>query len=156
MPINPHQPPAPVLTSASSDAASRPRSVRFACHLVLTSFLIGSVTLLGDFDIPGQGEGGGYWVTVWVVYAVLLAIPLWLTYFIYRRRNWARWGLVVYFIFSWLLDAIGGTPNFDEVTVASSIYVTAAVMQVAAILLLFIGQGARWLGGRSAGASAEA
>jgi hypothetical protein len=114
------------------------------------------VTLLGDFDIPGQGEGERYWAVVWTVYAVLLAIPLWLTYFIYQRRNWARWGLLVYFIFSWLLDAIGGTPSLDEFTVASSIYVAATAMQVTAIFLLFTGQRAWWLGGKSASASAEA
>ena len=144
------------VTSASRDAAWRPRSVRFACYLVVASFLIGAVTLLGDFDIPRQGERDGSGATLWVVYAVLLAIPLWLTYFIYRRRRLAHWGLLVYFIFGWLLDAAEVKPSFDEITLASSIYVAATVMQVAAILLLFTGQGARWLGGRGADASAEA
>lgn len=156
MPSNPYQPPNAVLTSASGNVASRPRSVSFACYLVLASFFIGSMTLFGDFEIPRQGGSDGSGATLWVVYAVLLAIPLSLTYFVYRRRSLARWGLLVYFICGWLLDAFEGTPVFDEITLASSIYVTVSVMQAAAILLLFTGQGARWLGGRGADASADA
>ena len=156
MPPNPYQPPTAMVADAPSSAPPRPRSVRFACYLVLASLVLGFVTLLPVFDIPHNVEGGVQGAIVWAVYAVLQAIALSLTYATYRRSSWGRWALVAYLVLGWLLDAIGRKTDSDESALASAVYMAVTVMQVAAVWLLFTGPGARWFGKLSTATSAEA
>jgi hypothetical protein len=156
MPPNLYQPPTAVVSDASSNAPPRPRSVRFACYLILASLALGFVALLPGWDTLRVGTEEGQAAIVWAVYAAFQAIALWLTYATYRRSNWARWALLAYLIFGWLLDAIESTPNFDEWTLASSVYVVVTVMHLAALWLLFTGPGAKWFNGQSTVVSAEA
>lgn len=148
MPRSPYQPQTAMTGDASSHVPPRPSSVRFACYLILASLFVGFLTLLPFIEIPGKNLEDVQ-ANVWAIYIVLQAIPIWITYSMYRRRNWARWTLVAFLTLGWLLDGIDSTPHSDEFTLAGAVYLTVVAMQVAALWLLFTGTGAKWFSWRS-------
>jgi hypothetical protein len=93
-------PRADVADLAAPDAllASRPRSVVWACALMLASLVISFVALLPAVDPPMPGEPTAMTALVWGITVVATMTQLWLLRCVWRRLNWARWlmvGLIV-------------------------------------------------------------
>ena len=86
-------PRAAVADLAAPDAllASRPRSVVWACWLLLTSMAVGLVSLLPAVDPPIPGEPAAMTALIWGITLVVAAVELWLLRRVWQRRNWARW-----------------------------------------------------------------
>jgi hypothetical protein len=91
------------------------------------------------------------WIAVTIAAAALTAL------FIYqasRRRNWGRIALLVWTVGSWSLwflwpQKIAGYPWWKWAPSAALI-----VMELAALVLLFLGSGARWYASTSGGTDA--
>ena len=82
------------LTAPDALLASRPRSVVWACALVLVSLAVSFLALLPAVDPPMPGEPAAMTALVWGITAVATAVELWLLRCVWQRRNWARWLMV--------------------------------------------------------------
>ena len=144
MPSNPYQPPNAEVADAPQTLPPRPRAVRLACQLVLSSFLLGLVTLLPGVDVPRPEDEAIPAVFFIVVVAIFGAITVWLVHTTYQGRNWARWALLAYLILGWFLAAGELSSDFERSPLVGSLNVAVAVMELAAASLLFAGAGAKW------------
>lgn len=72
---------------ASPDAllASRPRSVAWACALMLASMAVGLVSLLPIVDPPLPGEPAAMRALIWGITLAVTAVELWLLRCVWQR-----------------------------------------------------------------------
>jgi hypothetical protein len=82
------------VTAPDALLASRPRSVAWACALMLASLVLSFVALLPAVDPPMPGEPVAMTAMVWGITAASTAVELWLLRCVWRRINWARWLMV--------------------------------------------------------------
>ncbi len=142
-------PSAEVADVGAADAllAARPRSVVWACALMLASMLIGLVSLLPVVDPPMPGEPAAMTALIWGITLVFTTAELWLLGCVWRRRNWARWVIVSLA----LLGIVVSLPIIGEDWARSPLLaglgIAGVAISAAAAALLLAGASARWFKG---------
>ncbi len=135
------------LTAPDALLAARPRSVVWACGLMLASLTISFVALLPFVDPPMPDEPVAMTALVWGITAVATATQLWLLRCVWRRRNWARWlmvGLIVLAIASNLLVL---EEDWARAPVVAWLNFAALALIAVAAGLLLARPSARWFKG---------
>jgi hypothetical protein len=132
------------LGAADALLAVRPRSVVWACALMLASMAAGLVSLLPVVDPPMPGEPAAMTALIWGITLVFTALELWLLRCIWQRRNWARWVWVA-------LTAIGTTLSVQVIQedlarapVVAWLGIATLVLGAIAVGLLLAPPAARW------------
>jgi hypothetical protein len=124
--------------------ATRPRSVAWACWLMLASIAVSLVSLLPFIDPPMPGEPVAMTALIWGMTLVFTAVELWLLRCVWQRRQWARWVMVA-------LTAIGialSLPVIGEDWTRSpwvaGLGIASALLSAVGAALLLAGVSARW------------
>jgi hypothetical protein len=132
------------LTAPDALLASRPRSVVWACGLMLASLVIGFVALLPFVDPPIAGEPVAMTALIWGITLVLAAVELWVLRCVWQRRNWARWVMVALTV----LGVALGVPTIEEdwarAPLVAWLGIASSAFSMAAVVLLLVRASARW------------
>jgi hypothetical protein len=145
MPHNPYS--APSSTVQDPPAAPRPPEATRALQILWVTFVITFVTMLpairGEWwVVPDAEEGDGIFVIlVTGLFAAVYGVLIWLTG---RRRNWARWALLVFIAGTTALAAPDLPRTFAETPAAAIADVCIALAELWAFRLLLFGPGAEW------------
>jgi hypothetical protein len=132
------------LTAPDALLASRPRSVAWACWLMLASMAVGLVSLLPLVDPPMPDEPVAMTALIWGIALVVLAVELWLLRCVWQRRNWARWVMVALTV---LGVALGVPTTFEDwvrAPLVAWLGIASTAFSVAAVVLLLMRTSARW------------
>lgn len=138
---NPYEPPQAPLSDPVGPA--RPIAVTRASWLLYASLALGTITML-----PGmRGEEFSLAANL-VLLAIFGGLTVWLVHQTGQRKGWARWCLLAYLVFGWVL-----TFGIDSTTAGSSplavlLDYVCGILEVAAAWWLFTGPGARWFAGQ--------
>ena len=139
---NPYAPPGTEV--ADPAAAQAPPAVRRACILFLTSLALGLVTLLpGVRPAPAEDAAVPAAFTFFVV-LFFGGLTVWLTWKLYRGRNWARWAMLAYVLFGWWMGTSELTDDFLASPVAGMIDIVCIAIEAVACWSLFFGAAAGW------------
>jgi hypothetical protein len=131
--------------------SSRPRSVAWACVLLLASMAVGLASLLPGIDPPIPGEPAAMTAMIWGITLALLAVELWILHCVWQRRGWARWTMVA-------LTAFGiavGIPVIEEdwtrAPIVAWLGIASGALSTVAAALLLARPAANWFKGVAAG-----
>lgn len=117
--------------------------VRNACALVLISLALGYLTLIPGFGLPWPDTRGEMvFMIAWLIGVTWLTY--WLTTRVRLRSNRARWGLFIFLALTWLLSVDGLADEFSKAPLAAGLGVFCVGIEMAAMVMLFSGSGARW------------
>lgn len=130
----------------------KPAQVRWACRLLWLALVLSMALLLpriGELWLDYQDFGESLalmavtiWIAVNVVVNGIYALLVWL---ISRRKNWARWGLLVYGVSNlWMVVVMLKAPSYDDPVSAYIAWGLTLAAEFWALWLLFFGTGARW------------
>ena len=105
------------------------------------SLAFGLTPLVSPSHEPFEDAGARIVFIVTIALATLLSAAL--IFFAGRRRNWARWGLLILVALSWIegLFAAQGLPEDAFPTVVNAV---STVLDTVSVWLLFSGQAVRW------------
>jgi len=137
----PYQPPTARVSDVPEPIRPRPRRVTIACSLLWISLAFGLTPLVSPSHEPFEDAGARIVFIVTIALATLLSAAL--IFFAGRRRNWARWGLLILVALSWIegLFAAQGLPEDAFPTVVNAV---STVLDTVSVWLLFSGQAVRW------------
>lgn len=147
---NPYEPPEAPVADPAAFMAPRPPEVALACRILWIVFVLGFVTLLpsirGEWwlstgSVGDEPSGLAAGLVMAVILSALFAIFMWWTSL---GRNWARWALLGYLIFGWLVMVTDFPRSIAETPIAAFLDVVMAITEVWACHLLFRGPGAAW------------
>lgn len=130
--------------------ASRPRSVVWACWLMLASMAAGLVSLLPFVDPPMSGDPVAMTAMVWGVTLVLAAAELWILRCVWQRRQWARWVMVALTVLAVVLSVQTIEEDWTRAPLVAWLGIASSVLSTAGALLLLAGPAARWFKGITA------
>lgn len=139
-------PRADVADLAAPDAllASRPRSVVWACELILASIAVGLVSLLPFIDPPLPGEPAAMTALIWGITLALTAVELWLLYCVWQRRRWARWVMVTLTVTGIALSLPVIGEDWTRSLLVAGLGIAGVVFSALGAALLLAGPSARW------------
>ena len=139
-------PRADVADLAAPDAllASRPRSVVWACGLMLGSIAVGLVSLSPFVDPPLPGEPAAMTALIWGITLALTAVELWLLYCVWQHRNWARWVMVALTVTGIALSLPVIGEDWTRSPLVAGLGIASVVLSAIAAALLLAGASARW------------
>ena len=123
----------------------KPLQVRVAVGLLWLSIALALPSMYLEVV---RAESPAVGVVVVVLMSVVLAFAAFLNVQISRGRNWARITLLVLLVISWVVSFIPDETRAVS-TVESAMSVISAVVDVAAIYLLFTSPGALWFRSRT-------
>jgi hypothetical protein len=135
------------LTAPYALLASRPRSVVWACVLMLASMAIGFVSLLPVVDPPMSGEPAAMTAMVWGITLCVAAVELWLLRCFWRRRNWARWVMVALTVSGIALSVPVIAEDWTRAPLVAWLGIASGAASAVASVLLLAGASARWFKG---------
>ena len=151
---NPYRPPgAPVADDI--DAAPRPPQVTLACRNLWFSMAVGLLSLLpmfrGEWWVDQEGKiASSAALTAGLIMMVLFtAIYLTLIQSVLKRRNWARWTLLAFLVFGWMMQVPEFPKTIAAAPLAAAVDVTCLLIELWACYLLFLSPGAKWFEPRS-------
>ena len=124
--------------------SARPRSVAWACVLVLVSIVVAFASLLPFIDPPMPGEPAAMTAMVWGLTLVPVAIELWLLRCVWQRHNWARWVIVAIVLTSAAQYMFLVTDDWTRAPLVAWMGIAAATLSAVAAALLLTGAAARW------------
>jgi len=136
--------------SLSTDVPGRPRSVITSVALLISSLLIGlagSVLQLPKLTENPQLKGLPIELIVSIAVptmAVVAILVSFLIYKIYQRRNWARITLLVLFILGIPLSIQPVMQSFAQHPLLGLLQLVQAMLQIGAIILLFVKPSRDW------------
>lgn len=111
--------------------------------MVLISLALSYLTLIPGLGMPWPPSSGEKMFAIgWLLGVTWLTY--WLTTQVRRRSNRARWGLFVFLALTWLLSVDGLGDEFRVAPVAACIGALCVAIEMAAMVMLFLGSGARW------------
>lgn len=141
-------PRAAVADVATADALlqARPRSVAAAVALLALSLVIAIVSAL--LDPPITDEPLAMTAMVWGVTLAIAAIELWLLRDIWRRRNWARWWMLVLIAIGLGATAVDFATLMTQTPLVAWLALTSAAASAVAALLLLVSPSSRWFNTR--------
>lgn len=146
---NPYSPPLAEVRDPVVVNPHPPRAVRNSCWLIVGSFVVGLVTLFpGMRAVPAGISMASYVAITVATLAVFGAITLWLTIKVLRRRNWARWTMLVYQALMWALGSPTIVAELQPYPQTAAIDIACFIMVVIGCALLFFGPGGRWFASR--------
>ena len=146
---NPYSPPLAEVRDPVVVNPRPPRAVQYSCWLIVASFLFGLVTMLpGMREVPAGISMATYVAVTVSTLAVFGAITLWLTIKVSRRRNWARWTMLVYQALMWALGSPSIVAEWRAYPRTAAIDLACFIMVVIGCVLLFFGPGGRWFASR--------
>ena len=131
---DPYQAPAAELESAVP-LQSRPPEVLYACLCFGLSILLGAIGAVADREL-GNPE------MKLIVVAMLLAVAAAVCLTLYFRQNWARWIFSVLIVLGLIAAPMKVASMHGSMDAA--LYLTQAVLQAAAVYLLFRPHSSRW------------
>jgi hypothetical protein len=139
--------------------AARPRSVAWACVLMLASTLISLVSLLPFVDPPIPGEPAAMTALLWGITLAFTAVELWLLGCVWQRRNWARWVMVALTAIGIALSLPLIGEDWSRSPLVAGLGIASALSSAVGAALLLAGASARWFKAsakdRAAGSSAS-
>jgi hypothetical protein len=135
------------LTAPDALLASRPRSVVWACWLMLASMAVGLVSLLPVVDPPIPGEPAAMTAMVWGITLVVAAVELWILRCVWRRRNWARWVMVALTVLGIALSVPVIAEDWTRAPLVAWLGIASSAASAVASGLLLVGASARWFKG---------
>lgn len=148
---NPYEAPEAHVADPVVVTAPRPSEVALACRILWIVFVLGFLTMLpairGEWWLvysTGSDDGEAGLVAglvMAVIFGGLFATFVWYTG---RGRNWARWALLAYLIFGWIVLVTDFPRSISTTPVAAFLDLVMAVVEVWACRLLFRGPGAAW------------
>jgi hypothetical protein len=139
------------LTPADALLAARPRSVVWACALMLASMAVGFVSLLPVVDPPMPGEPVAMTALIWGITLALVAVELWLVRCIWQRRNWARWVMVALTVASLAASLPVIAEDWTRAPLVAWLGIASSVASAGAVVLLLVRASARWFKGTTNG-----
>lgn len=155
---NPYEAPEARVADRAVAAAPRPREVSLACRILWVIFVLSfftlNTTVRGEWwKSPGASDDAaelGYIgiVVVTAIFSALFALLIWQ---MGRRRNWARWGLLVFVIVGGVTLAGDFSRSISQTPIAAVFDVVALSFEIWACYLIFRGPGARWFAARDHG-----
>lgn len=146
-PAGPYAPPrADVTDLAAPDMllSARPRSVVWACVLMLASTVIGLISLLPVVDPPVPGEPAAMTALIWGFTLAFTAVELWLLSCVWQRRNWARWVMVTLTLIGIALSLPVIGEDWARSPLVAWLGVASALSSAAGAAQLLAGASARW------------
>jgi hypothetical protein len=135
------------LTAPDVLLASRPRSVVWACVLMLASMAIGLVSLLPVVDPPLPGEPAAMTALVWGITLAVAAVELWILRCVWRRRPWARWVMVALTVLGIALSLPVIAEDWTRAPLVAGLGIASSAASAVASGLLLVGASARWFKG---------
>jgi hypothetical protein len=123
---------------------SRPRSVAWACGLMLASTAVGLVSLLPFIDPPMPDEPVAMTALIWGMTLVFTAVELWLLRCVWQRRNWARWVMVALTVIGIALSLPVIGEDWTRSPLVAGLGIASAVLSAVGAALLAAGASARW------------
>ena len=123
---------------------SRPRSVAWACVLLLASMAVGLISLLPFVDPPVPGEPAAMTAMIWGITLVFTALELWLLRCVWQRRNWARWVMVAMTVAGIALSLPVIGEDWTRSPLVAGLGIAGAVLSAVGAALLSLGASARW------------
>jgi hypothetical protein len=124
--------------------AARPRSVAWACVLMLASTLIGLVSLLPFVDPPIPGEPAAMTALVWGITLAFTAAELWLLCCVWLRRNWARWVMVALTLIGVALGLPLISEDWSRSPLVAGLGIASALSSAVGAALLLMGPSTHW------------
>jgi hypothetical protein len=139
-------PRANVADLAAPDAllASRPRSVVWACWLMLASMAVSLVSLLPFVDPPMADEPVAMTAFIWGFTLAVLAVELWVLRCVWQRRNWARWVMVALTVLAVAMSVPVIAEDWTRAPLVAWLGITSSAFSAAAVVLLLMRASARW------------
>lgn len=154
---NPYEAPEAHVADPVVAMAPRPPEVALACRILWIVFVLGFLTMLpsirGEWWMLYASESGGAGaglVAGLMMASIFGAIFATFVWFTGRGRNWARWALLAYLIFGWIVLVIDFPRSISITPVAAFLDLIIAVVEVWPCRLLFRGPGAAWFSRRRA------
>jgi hypothetical protein len=146
---NEYSPPsAPVFDIPNPDVPSdRPRQVSIAAMLLYASLALGVGTSV--ILAPRVVLSGPAWIIQVCGQVLTVIVIVWLTYKIWKGRNWARITFAVITSVGYVFYVPILMKMFRLSSVAGSINLLQSVLQLAALYLVFSRPGRAWFGARS-------
>ncbi len=134
---------------ATPDAllSSRPRSVAWACLLMLASMAVGLISLLPWVDAPIPGEPAAMTAMIWGITLALLAVELWILHCVWQRRTWARWVMVALTVFGIAVGMPVIAEDWTRSPVVAWLGIASSALSAVAAVLLLVRPAARWFKG---------
>jgi hypothetical protein len=132
------------LTAPDALLASRPRSVAWACWLMLASMAIGLVSLLPWVDPPIAAEPVAMTALTWGITLALAAVELWLLRCVWQRRNWARWVMVLLTVLGVVLGVTVIGEDWTRAPLLAWLGIASSAFSAAAVVLLLVRASSRW------------
>ena len=120
---------------------SRPQRVSTAVALIYISLAIGVVRIL--MEASGLSQGAPLGFVLFVGFATL-AVLLFFTTMIGKRRNWARITFLVLFIIGVPFSILPLLQSLAKTPISGILGIAQAVLQVVALLFLFQGISSEW------------
>lgn len=132
------------LAAADPLLAARPRGVVWACALMLASLAINLVALLPFIDPPMLDEPVAMTALIWGITLLFAAIELWLLRCVWRRRDWARWVMVVLTVIGIALSLPVIEEDWVRAPVVAWLSIATLALGASAAVLLLWPSSARW------------
>jgi hypothetical protein len=136
------------LAAADTLLAARPRTVVWACGLLLASLVIGFIALLPVVDLPMPDEPVAMTAMIWGFTLVFTGLELWLLRCVWRRRNWARWVMVALKLLGLAISVQVIAEDWSRAPLVAWLSITSNVASAIAAVLLLARPAARWFKGR--------
>jgi hypothetical protein len=124
--------------------SARPRSVVWACVLMLVSMVVAFASLLPFIDPPMPGEPAAMTAMVWGLTLVSLAVDLWLLRCVWQRRNWARWVIVAIVLASATQYMFLIADDWTRAPLVAWMGIASTTLGAVAAALLLTGASSRW------------
>jgi len=137
----PYQPPTARVSDALDPIPPRPRRVTIACSLLWVSLALGLIPVFFPSHDPFDDAAEAVVFMLTVALSILLSAAL--IFFAGRRRNWARWGLLILVALSWI-EGLFTAQGFAENAIPMAVNAVSTVLDTLSIWLLFSGPAARW------------
>ena len=144
------------LDSPITDRARRfpPHSVYAACVLILAALVFGLLALAPGIRVSPPNEQPIPLLFTLSVVILFSGLTVWFAIEVLRRKNWARWAMLIYLSLGWLLGGAEVADTFAQSPLAAFIETFSMAMEIFACWLLFSGASAQWFRERSTPQSA--
>jgi len=147
---SPYDPPKTTVKDKPDVIPPRPAQIALAIRILWVGMIAGLIGLLplirGEWWLTPDGstpEAAGLVFGV-VLAVIFVGIGIMFYVFIGRRHNWARWGLLVYLLIGWIIQAVDLPQTIYKTPFAGAIDIGIVLSELWACYLLFLSPGARW------------
>ena len=147
---SPYEPPKSAVEDRLKVIPPRPTQISLAIRILWLGFIAGLLSLhpwlRGTWWVnPGETTSAAASLAVVIALTLVFsAFFIWLLVRAGRRKNWARWVLLVYLVIGWISVAIDLPETLSATPFAGAIDFLVAMAELWASYLLFLSPGASW------------